>query len=263
MQTEGDKRKCIIVDDAPQARMLLRIMLQELSSDIKVIGEAGNVEDALALIHREHPDFVFLDIEMPGKSGLELLEELHSRQFGGEVIFTTACDEYAIRAFKLSAVDYLLKPIQAEELQEAIQKAIATQNLKQSAARYHTLMNNLQENAPGVVALPLNYGYEYVEVQDIEFVEAERSYSYIHFRSGSQKLVAKNLGYFEDVLRHLPVFVKTHRSFLVNIRQVKGFQKKGEGGILTFPSNKQVEVSRSCRKELLERLAVHSGNLNP
>lgn len=256
-------RKCIIVDDAHQARKLLRIFLQEISPEISVVGEAENVEDALTLIHQENPDFVFLDIEMPGKSGLELFEELQTRAFDGEVIFTTAYNEYAIRAFKLSAIDYLLKPIQVEELQKAIQKAIATQNLKQSAARYHALMSNLQENAPGVVAIPLNYGYEYVEVQDIEFVEAERAYSYIHFRSGSQKLVAKNLGYFEDVLQHLPFFLKAHRSFLVNIRQVKGFQKKGEGGILTFPSNKQVEVSRSCRKELMDRLALHPGNHNP
>lgn len=104
------------------------------------------------------------------------------------------------------------------------------------------------------MAIPLNYGYEYLAINDIALIEADRAYSLIHLQDGNKKMVSKNMGYFEDVLQHLDIFIKVHRSYLVNLAHIKAFQKKGEGGILTFKSGKEVEVSRNYRKALIERL---------
>jgi two-component system LytT family response regulator len=246
--------KAILVDDAKPARELLRLMLTELTPDIHISGEAENVEQAVKLIRNVKPDIIFLDIKMPGKSGLQLFDEFENNKLNCEVIFTTAYNEYAIQAFKLSAVDYLLKPINENELREAFAKAVSAKEQKQNAQKYTALATNLQHQKSGILAVPLNYGYEYVAVSEIEFIEADRAYSYIHLNDGTHKLVSKNMGYFEDALQHFDTFIKPHRSYFVNIAYIQAFYKKGEGGEITFKSGKKAEVSRNYRKNLMERL---------
>lgn len=244
----------ILVDDAEPARELIRLMLNELAPHIRIAGEAENLHQAVALIRKVKPDIVFLDIQMPGKLGLELFTELDQEEANCEVIFTTAYNEYAIQAFKLSAIDYLLKPIQEHELQEAVAKACKAKEQKHHAEKYTALLANLQPKRNGTLAIPLQHGCEYLAVNDIEFVEADRAYSIIHLNDGSQKLVSKNMGYFEDLLQHFDTFIKPHRSYFVNLYHIATFQKKGEAGILTFKSGNEVEVSRNYRKTLIERL---------
>ncbi len=245
----------ILVDDAAPARELLKMMLNELAPEIHIVGAAENVTQAVELIRNIQPDIVFLDIKMPGKSGLQLFDEFENKETNCEVIFTTAYNEYAIQAFKLSAIDYLLKPIQEKELQEAVAKAIATKAQKQNAGKYTALVNNLQQQKSGILTIPLNYGYEYIALSDIEFIEADRAYSYIHLTDGTHKLVSKNMGYFEEVLQHLDTFIKPHRSYFVNLSCIAAFQRKGEGGVISLKSGKTVEVSRNYRKALLERMS--------
>lgn len=132
--------KAVLVDDSENARELLRLMLRELVPYVRISGEAENVEQAVALIEKTKPDILFLDIQMPGKSGLELIEEMGKDELGCEVIFTTAYNEYAIQAFRLSAVDYLLKPIQEHELQEAVAKAVKAKQQKQDSEKYTALL---------------------------------------------------------------------------------------------------------------------------
>lgn len=245
----------ILVDDAEPARELLRLMITELAPEIKIMGEAENVDQAIELIRNLSPDIVFLDIKMPGKTGLQLFDEFEDKKVPAEVIFTTAYNEYAIQALKLSAIDYLLKPIQETELVEAIKKAISTSERKQHAEKYKVLVSNLKQKENRILSIPLNYGNEYVKVNDIEFIEAERAYSYIHLNDATSKLVSKNMGYFEDVLQHFDSFIKPHRSYFINIDHIQTFSKKGEGGIISFKSGKKIEVSRNYRKQLLEKLS--------
>lgn len=244
----------VLVDDAPQARELLQLMLIELAPHVIILGEAENVEQAIELIHKVKPDVVFLDVNMPGKSGLQLVEELVKNNIEHNVVFTTAHNHYAIQAFRLSAIDYLLKPIQENELLEAIEKVVKEKSIKQDSKKFNSLLDNLQQNNNGTITIPVNYGYEYIVINDIEFIEAERAYAIIHLIDGSKKIVSKPMGYFEELLKHLNYFVKTHRSYLVNISHVSAFRKKGETGEVNFKSGKTAEVSRSSRKALIERL---------
>lgn len=242
----------LIVDDSEQARELLNIMISELTTSLKVVGEASNVDEAKKAIKLLEPDLIFLDINMPGKSGIDLLTEIEEKNF--EVIFTTAYNQYAVQAFKLSAIDYLLKPIQESELINAIDKAIIQKNLKIDSQRMSVLLNNLKEKSDATLAIPLNSGYEYVSIDNIEFIEAERAYSLIHLTDGSQKLVSKPMGFFEDALESTQQFLKVHRSYMVNLSNVETFLRKNEAGILVFKSAKRADVSRAYRKELLEAL---------
>lgn len=244
----------VLVDDAPQARELLQLMLTELAPHVTILGEAENVEQAIVLIHKVKPDVIFLDINMPGKSGLQLVEELVKNSIEHKVVFTTAHNHYAIQAFRLSAIDYLLKPIQENELLEAIEKVVKEKSVSLDSKKFNTLLNNLQQKNNGTITIPVNYGYEYIVISDIEFIEAERAYATIHLRDGTKKTVSKPMGYFEEILQHLNYFVKTHRSYLVNISHVSSFRKKGEMGEINFISGKTAEVSRNCRKALIEKL---------
>lgn len=252
------KTTVVLVDDAPQALELLRLMLNELAPNIDILGEAENAEQAIELIRDLKPDGIFMDIKMPGKSGLELVEELVKEGVDYNVIFTTAYNQYAIQAFRLSAIDYLLKPIQEHQLIEAVEKISRARNLKQDSNKLNALVSNLHQKNNGTLTIPLNNGYDYVAINDIEYLEAERAYAIIHLADGSKKLVSKNMGYFEEALQHLNNFIKTHRSFFVNINYISSFRKKAETGIITFKSGKTAEVSRNSRKAFIEKIAVLS-----
>lgn len=252
----------VLIDDAPQARELLQLMLKELAPHVTILGEAENVDDAIKLIHAVKPDVIFLDIKMPGKSGLELVEELAKNGVEYNVIFTTAYNHYAIQAFRLSAIDYLLKPIQENELLEAIEKVAKEKNLNQDSKKFNNLLNNLQQKNNGTITIPVNYGYEYIAINDIEFIEAERAYAAIHLTDGTKKIVSKPMGYFEEILQNLGNFIKTHRSYLVNISHIAAFRKKAEIGVITFKSGKTAEVSRNSRKAFIEKIEAQGNSTN-
>jgi two-component system LytT family response regulator len=245
---------CIIVDDAPQARELLRMMLHDLTDEVQIAGEAENLEQAVLLIRTLKPDVVFLDIEMPGKSGLQLLEELSKDEITFEIVFVTAFHQYAIQAFRLSAMDYLLKPVRARELSEALVKVRNQSILRKSSERLKMLVENLSVQDKHTLCIPVNYGYDYLPLHEIEFIEADRSYSIIHLNGGTQKVVTKPLAYFEETLQSVSTFVKVHRSYLISLPYLASYIKKSEGGIVSFKSGKKAEVSRSYRKSFLEKL---------
>lgn len=246
----------LIVDDSTQARELLRLMISELTTEVSIVGEAANVNEAKTAIESLKPDLVFLDINMPGKSGIDLFEELKEKNF--EVIFTTAYNQYAVQAFKLSAIDYLLKPIQENELVQAIEKAKIQKSLKLDSKRMNILLSNLTEKNNNTLAIPLNSGFDYIPLNHIEFIEAERAYSVIHLLDGSQKLVSKPMGFFEEALESTNQFLKVHRSYIANLYNIESFVKKNEGGVLTFKSAKKTNVSRAYRKELIDAIKRNS-----
>jgi two-component system LytT family response regulator len=246
--------KCIIVDDAPQARELLRMMLHDLTDEVEIAGEAENLDQAVLLIRTLKPDIVFLDIEMPGKSGLQLLEELSKDEVTFEIIFVTAYHQYAIQAFRLSAMDYLLKPVRAQELSEALIKVRNQSILRESSERLKVLVENLSVQKNNTLCIPVNYGYDYIPLAEIELIEADRAYSIIHLSGGTDKLISKPLAYFEETLQSLSSFIKIHRSYFINLQFLVSYTKKSEGGLVSFKSGKKAEVSRSYRKSFLEKL---------
>jgi two-component system LytT family response regulator len=240
----------IIVDDAPAARELLRLMLAELAPNVAIKGEAENVAQAVALIKSAKPDLIFLDIEMPAKSGLQLVTEIAQTEFNYQIIFTTAYNQYAIQAFRLSAIDYLLKPIKEQQLVEAVEKAAQQKQLAQSAQLLANLQHNLSIQNGNILAIPLQYNCEYLPVNDIECIEAEGAYVHIFLKNNKKIFLAKTLKYFEQALSHLAFFVKIHRSYIINLHYMRSFCKS-ERGIITLLSGKEVELSRSHRKDFI------------
>jgi len=228
-------------------------MLQELAPTVEIIGEADNATDGLKTALQLQPDVVFLDIEMPGKSGLQLAEELVQENCKTAIVFTTAYNAYAINAFRLSAIDYLLKPIQEDQLLESIEKVKERLKHRDVDIQLKALTKNLKSEKPEVLCIPIQGGYEYLSLKDILFLEADGSYVRIVCTNGKHKLVAKNLKYFENTMQGVANFVRVHRSYSVNMDEVAAYVRS-DGGNLELRSGKVIPVSRERKPAVLKYL---------
>lgn len=237
----------IIVDDAAQARRLLRLMLAEIAEDVMILGEAANVQDAIALIQSAKPDVVFLDIEMPGKSGLQLVEDLSRNVVPYEIVFTTAYNEYALRAFRLSAIDYLLKPIDEKQLAEAVEKLRRIKSAQQSELRLQSLIQNFKNQQEATLSVPSLNGYIFLKVADILYIKANGSYTEIYAAGKPPITVSKNLKYFEGALAPFAQFIRVHRSYLINVHQMKRFDK-ADRGVIVMNDDAEIDLARDRRE---------------
>lgn len=242
-----DKIKTIIVDDSPKARKLLQLMIAELAPDIDIIGEADDVEKATKLIKTLKPQLVFLDIEMPSKSGLQLVEEISKTSYQYDVIFTTAYNQYALNAFRLSAVDYLLKPINEVHLLEAIEKIKQKQQLLQQI-NLNTLEQNLNPEKDRILCVQVLNGTEFLKLNAIEYLKADGSYVNIYQNNDKPLLASKNLKFFEDILLVNINFKRVHRSYIVNVDYIKNFQKN----TLVMKNGTTIKVARDRIKAFLQ-----------
>ncbi|KOY87007.1 hypothetical protein AD998_13420 [bacterium 336/3] len=247
MNKQEIKLKAMIVDDSPQACRLLKMMILEESLPVDVVSEAHNAFDAWESIQNLKPDLLFLDIEMPEKSGLELAEQILEHDINCEIIFTTAYSEYAIQAFRLSAIDYLLKPIQEGDLKESIEKVKYKKKLTHDQTRLKTLTQNLKEESPQNLCVPILNGYEYIQLQDIEYIEADGAYVNITLCNTKQMIVSKNLRYFENLLEGFGHFLRVHRSYIVNKNHIKKVLK-GEKAVIVMQSNQQIDLARDRKQ---------------
>jgi len=245
----------LIIDDSAPARKLLRLMISEFFPNIAIADEAANGLEAIALIKKHKPDFILLDIEMPELTGLQLVEKLIDTGISFEIIFTTAYNEYAIQAFRLSAADYLLKPIKENELIDAINKVLNKRNLIESDRKLNFLAQNFKQEKPNVLCIPILNGVEYIPVSEIEYVEASGSYATVALTDGKHKTVSKNLKFFEESLIHFWQFVRVHRSFIINIEMLKAFTKT-DSGTIVLKSGKSVSLARDRKDAFLEKLAL-------
>lgn len=242
-----NKISAILVDDEINARENLRILLNNFCSNVKILGEATNVDEAVFAIKKYQPQIVFLDIEMPQKNGFQLLEEFDEIKF--HVIFVTAYDSYAIKAFQVSAIDYLLKPIDISLLEKAIKKAEKYIENNSQGSRINLLQENKKEITK--IAIPYKSDYAIVNVNDILFIEADRMYSVIYTVKGKEFVVAKKLNYYEALFSEKVVFIRVHRSWIVNINEIDTYSKKEKKIVLK--TKFKVPVSKSY-KENFEKL---------
>ncbi len=224
--------KLIIIDDELDAIESLELMIQNFIQNAEIVGTARTALDGIKLINQKKPDVVLLDIDMPGGTGFDLLETFPSRDF--VVIFTTASSEHAIKALRIKAEDYLLKPIIIEELQLAIDKLSAQ------------VKKPIDEN--GKIALADLTGYTYVNVKDIIHLKGEGNYTTVYY-GNSNKVVSKNIKYFEDLLPST-LFFRCHQSHIVNLKEISEL-KKNEGLFLVMHNGDKVDVSRAHREEIL------------
>lgn len=240
----------IIIDDEQNGRENLGGLLKIHCPDIHVLAEAKSVTEAIAAIEKYAPQLVFLDIEMPGGNGFKLLE--HYREFPFEVIFVTAYDNYAINAIRFSAVDYILKPINLNELKLAVEKASEQIKLKSENERIKQLYYNMQNPKNPKIGLPTGDRIEFVEVKNIIRCQGDSNYTHIYFTDRKPLLVAKTLVEFEDLL-HEHRFLRTHKTHLVNLNHVVAFLRS-DGGQLSLSNKETVSVSRRRKDEVKKLL---------
>lgn len=242
--------KAIIIDDEQSARDNLNYLIKKYCSKITVINEANQVDIAVEQIKNQQPDVVFLDIEMPKKNGFELFKHFDEVNF--HVVFVTAYNHYAVKAFEVSAVDYLLKPIDIERLKEAEQKALKQTKLNQN---FEILKENIQQPEIKNIAIPYKSDFAIIKVRDIMYIQASRAYSNILvFNTNNQTektyTYAKKLVYFEE---NLPkgFFVRVHRSWVINLNYIKFYSKKESK--ITLENDQKVPLSNTY-KQVFERL---------
>lgn len=229
--------KAIIVDDENHARKMLKMLLTDAEVQVDVLAEADDAKQAVSLIREHSPDVVFLDVDMPGLSGIELAE-MYSYDRSFEIIFITGHKEHAPKAFRVKALDYLMKPVSPRELDEALSRL--TESLE---ARRKPL--NLSDNR---IALPMLNGLELVDANEILVFEAERAYTSIKLKNGETKLVSKRLKLFEDLLNDRPNFKRVHRSYLVNMNEVNRYAKAEN--LLILNGGVEVPVSKEHKEEV-------------
>lgn len=245
--------KALIVDDELKSRESLSIILSDFFDDVHVVGLSQNVSEALDHIKRTKPDVVFLDIQMQRETGFDLLLSLQQVDF--EVVFTTAHSEYAIKAFKFSAIDYLLKPIDLSELSNAIRK-VQQKRGSDIMTRLEQLFHNLRP-VPAQqykIGLPTSDGLVFVRTEDILYCEADSNYTIFFTTDGTRHIVSRTLKEYDDLLAEHHFF-RIHNSYLINLNWVKKYVR-GEGGQVIMTNDATLDVSRRRKDALLERLRL-------
>lgn len=243
--------KAVIIDDEFYACEILTAMLESECTDVKVVAVCNNGPDGLLSIQRLNPDVVFLDVEMPRMNGFEMLEQLPSINF--HLIFTTGYDQYALKAIRFSAIDYLLKPIDRQELQTAVEKVRQRFQIPMPQ-QLEILMQNLKlpSNPVNKIALPTIEGLQMISVDSIISCEADDNYTLLLLKNRKKLLVTRSLKEIEESLnQHL--FIRVHRSFVVNLNEIEKYIK-GEGGYLVMSDGSTIDVSKNKKEVLLKKL---------
>src|SRR5690606_10208410 len=238
--------KVIIVDDEKHAIITLEHLLGKFE-DVEILATVQDSSSAKKIIEEQKPDLLLLDIEMPVLNGFELLEQFDELDF--KVIFTTAYDQYAIKALKINALDYLLKPIDPEELRSAIDKYL-TDQIFTSTEQIAQLNKFKNSQMAETLALSTQKGLIFIKIKDVMYFEADGSYTHVVLSNGETHLVSKSLSNFEEVLQDDDLFFRSHKSNLVNLNYIKKYIR-GEGGELIMQNDKSIVLSRNKKQEFL------------
>ncbi|AMA48366.1 MULTISPECIES: LytR/AlgR family response regulator transcription factor [Flavobacterium] len=242
----------IIIDDEKRARLNLSILLKEYCPEINIIAECENLPEGVKSIRKNKPDLIFLDIEMPGHSGLELLDFFDENEINFKIIFTTAYQEYAIQAFKFSAIDYLLKPINPKELVDATTRFSKE---KEKINNYQILKENLKEDTFRKIAVPSGNSLVFIEINDILFIKGEGAYSEISFTNNDKLLVSRNLKNFEDIICEQKNFIRIHKSFILNTNYIKSYNKS-DGGSIEIQNGLHLPIAADKIQTILRAIEI-------
>lgn len=239
--------KAVIIDDEQNNIDNLEILLQQYCPQVEVVATALNAIDGETILLENDPELVFLDIQMPGKNGFELLQSLHTYSF--ELIFVTAHDQHGIQAVKFSAIDYLVKPINTEELKLAVYKAIFKSKQKKQNKQLENLVQVLAlRKESHRIALPGAKETRFVKTEDIIRCESSNNYTTFFIKGGERIMTSKPIFEYEEILKDYG-FIRCHQSHLVNKRYIKSWIR-GDGGFLVLEDNTEVPVSR-LKKDLI------------
>lgn len=248
--------RAIVVDDEPAAIESLCLLLKWQGGElVRVEGSARSVAEALELVERLKPEVVFLDVEMPGESGFDFLRAVPQQDIA--VIFVTAHEHYAIQALRMSAVDYLLKPVDPIELRAALER-VWQQRRRWQRARWQALLSNLEQPKPQRLVLPVLDGFQIVPVEEVLYCQSEGSYSRV-VTAADRILTTRLLGQWEELLEPMG-FLRIHRAFLVNVQHIRKVRRDmhGECAAVILSSGEELPISRRRLALVLERLQ-HGG----
>ena len=242
----------LIVDDEADALDVLRLSIEKHCPEILIKKVCDTPEEGIQAIKDLKPDLVFLDIQMPGMSGFDVLQQVSPVTF--EVIFVSAYDHYAMKAMKFSALDYLMKPVNIDDLTHAFQKFKARVKNKSNTHQYQSILKNIQFRSEKVkkLAVPSLEGIDLFDTDDIIYCKAEGSYTNLFLKGKQSKLTSRNLKDFENILSESGFF-RAHNSFLINMKHVMRYVK-GEGGYVILTEDHHVDISRRKKEEFLTLL---------
>lgn len=242
--------RCILIDDEKNALEMMEWLLTTYCPDVEILAMCNSAEEGIKAIIQHRPDIVFLDIEMPKMNGFDMLEQFDELFF--DVVFCTAYDQFAIKAFRYSALNYLLKPVDPDDLRSTI-KRMEEKKTTPTRAQFELMLQTLKQpgkTTPPRVALTTGDGLIFVPTSDIIYCEAESNYTNVVLTGGKKILVSKVLKDIDEVLSG-PDFYRVHSSFLININRIKKLVR-GEGGYIIMDNDATVSISRSKRQEFME-----------
>jgi len=232
----------VIIDDESDARDTLSVLLEDYCPEVTVLSVEKDLPSGVKAIHKYKPDVIFLDIEMPEYSGLEILEFFDPENINFQIIFTTAYSEYAVQAFDLSAVDYILKPIQIDQLKKAVHKLEEKNSINSSQTRLNSLKSIISNSTDSKrFVLPVSDGLVFVQTEDIIYLKADRSYTEFHMKDGKCITVSKNLKEYDTILNDRSFF-RIHRSYVINMHEITHYLKS-EGGFVMLSNGDKIPVS--------------------
>ena len=248
--------RTIIIDDEPSAVNVLSLLLKKkCKEDIQIIATSNSPHLGKTLIEEHQPELVFLDIEMPGMTGIDLVRNFPDPNF--RVVFITAFDDYAVEAFRLSAIDYLLKPVEADDIVRVVEKI--KKDIRKNENTINLQLQNLQKilmqntiTSESKVGIGMADKIVFVNIADISYCKAEGAYTHVFFTDGKKIVASKSLGEFEHQLTHHKFF-RIHHSFLINLHHVKEFQRF-DGGYVIMNNNVRLEVSHRKRNDFLDAI---------
>ncbi|MBZ0242624.1 MAG: LytTR family DNA-binding domain-containing protein [Bacteroidales bacterium] len=240
--------RAIIVDDEAKSRNTLIASINNHTPQIEIVADATSVVEALKKIKEHQPDILFLDVQLPDGSGFDILELLPNLSF--KIIFVSAYDKYAIEAFKFSAIDYLLKPVEPELLIKAVDRLSKESKLESLEGKLNVLLSN--RNQVKKIALPSTNGLELVKVKDIIYCQADVNYTIFHLADNKQILVSKPLKEYDEILSPQG-FYRIHQSYLIKLGYVKKYVK-GEGGTVILENGKELDVSRRRKEGFIQAI---------
>ena len=240
----------LIVDDDKKIRESLKKLLSDNCHSVRLLDEAASVSEAIPLIKKHNPQLVMLDVEMPHATGFDLLKQLNNIDF--KVIFVTAHAHYAIKAIKFSAVDFLLKPVDKNDLIEAVNKASVEINFNHHQ-HYQGLLKNLEPGKTQKLAVPIKNGLEFLNPEEIIRLEADVNYTYI-FTDGQKYTAVKNIKEYEELLSEW-YFFRSHKSHLINLKHVKRFSND-DGNFVQMSDGSIAEVSRRKKEEFIQVMSL-------
>ena len=230
----------VIADDEPAAVSLLERICLDESLDVDLVGTSHTIDGAIRLVEQHRPDLLLLDVEFPEGTGFEVLEGLSFNGF--HVVFITAHENYAIKAIKHHAFDYLLKPINADEVTMTIRKVIEQRSSQEEAPSFKALLDMIQSDRQDRFPIPITDGYRYIDLGDLIYIKADGSYAHLYFADGSSDMVSKKLAWFEERLSSSG-FLRVHRSYLINKQHIAELHR-AEGGYINTSNGERIPTSK-------------------